>query len=494
MSKWSELAEQIPESFDDEVPNEPGPKSPEGTTDAIECEIASVDVMRVLTTVPKPFIEPEEKSYASDVADRLLPRPSFITDFVNIGRGTETPTFFLIWGALWTISTALNRGAWVQWYPHKLWPNLYILFVAPAGLCKKSMAIDIGQSVLEASDQYRADSIEAFLNHYRFVTSKASPQGIYMMLKPEPKVFMKDREIVRVTRPSKIVLSISELATLFSRQQYMTGLVNDITDLYDCKDKGEIITQKRGVEPLEKIYVTMAGAITPTGLEESVPEEMMKGGLVSRMVIAYQDLPTKIYPRPIQIPGYPTIEDVGKKLAWIAYNAKGEYSFTDEAEDAFSEWYTDWKSHIIAGDYPLREDEHRRDITLRKVAMLMRASEYRPGNDITLENFIDAQQILDYTLSLSARLMVGLGGNDFIKNLNRVKAYIDKKKHITRREIMNRYGGQIPSTLLTMLLNQLLEQGYITGELNGKPILHASTTGKEMYTVAGGKDGNRVEL
>ena len=490
MPDWSTLADSLP--FSEPPPPDAPPKTPERkrrgrppkeeTSTTFEYQGANQNVLKLLATVPEPFIEPSgPKPYVIDPADVLTPSPGFVTDFVNLGRGTEAPTIFLLWGALWTLSAAMNRNAWVQWYPKQLWPNLYVLFVAPAGLCKKSTPIDFGKSLLELSSNYRPNSVDAFENQYRFVTSKASPAGVYMMLRPEQRMFVQDHKIVVAKRSSKITLCISELATLLSKQQYMTGLVNDITDLYDCRDHGEEVTRERGIEPLEYIYITMAGAITPTGLEESVPQEMLKGGLISRMVIIYQDLPTKIYPRPLQIPGYPSLESVAKKLAWIAYNHKGEYHFTEEAEAAFSEWYTEWKTHIVAGDYALREDEHRRDTTLRKISMLLRVSEYRPGNEITLQNFLEAKAILDYTLNLSSRLLAGVGGTDFSKNLTRVKNYIEKRRTATRRQILNRFGYQIPSLELTVLLNQLLDQGIITGTLNDAPILRASGSPREIY-------------
>jgi len=483
---WKDFADSIDldDSFD-EKPQKPRKSKPEPKPEeptAYELDTATEETLKILTETPAPFIEPPEVEYARDAADSILPSPGFVTDFVNLGRGTETPTIFLVWGALWTLAAALNRNAWLEWYPKKLWPNLYVLFIAPAGLCKKSTPIDFGQALLEESDHYRPDSLTEFADSYRFVTTKASPSGVYMLLEPSEKIFISGSKILTAHRGSKLTMCISELATLLSKQQYMVGLVDDITNFYDCQDKGSVVTRERGVEDLENIYVTLAGAITPTGLEESIPAEALKGGLISRMILVYQDMPTKIYPRPLQLPGYPTISTVSKKLAWIAHNCRGEYHFTPEAEDAFADWYAEWKTRIIAGDLTLREDEHRRDTILRKVAMLLRVAEYRPGTEITLTNFTEAKKILDYTLSLSSRMLAGIGGNEFAKNLARVKAYIEKKKTVTRKQLINRYGGQLPSAEITILLNQLLDQGAITGELDGKPILRASGSKKEIYT------------
>lgn len=501
---WSQLANAFDEPSDLEendiaVPDgpprkhktnhktKPGLEPPEGEKSVPKFfySEAPSDVLNYLNGPEQAFVEPPGPvPYAHDPADVILPeQPSFVTDFVNMGRGTEAPTLFLIWGALWTLSAATNRNAWLKWFPKRLWPNLFVLLVAPAGICRKSIAMDFGKQLLETSEQYAANSIVGFENSYRFITSKASPAGLYMMLKPEQKIFIQGQsKLVTAHRSSKITMAIGELATLLTKQQFTTGIVNDITDFYDCRDRGEEITRERGVEPLENIFATLIGGITPTGLEDSIPDEALQGGLVSRMVMVFQDMPTKIYPEPLHFPGYPEPEHLAKKLAWLMHNHTGEYTFTPEAKAAFDEWYIDWKTHVIAGEMSLREDEHRRDVILRKIAMLLRIAEYRPGHEVTAQNLVDARRILDYSLSLSSRLMSGLGGNEFAKNLTRVRDYIEKKRSLTRRQLLNRYGGSITSAELTILVNQLLDQGYIIASQAEKPLLRAAGSPREVYT------------
>ena len=467
------------------APKTPAAADSSKTEEEFYYQTAPQDIRKILVEQLDPFIEPDgPKGYATDSADSIVPaQPSFVSDFINLGRATESPTIFLLWGALWTLSAALNRNAWISWYPKPLWPNLYTIFVAPAGICKKSTPIDLGRWLLKASQDYHMDTVEAYENSFRFVTSKSSPAGVYMMLMPDSRIFVDapNRKLRTAHRSSKVTLCIPELATLLSKQQFMVGLVNDITNLYDCPEEDSEITRERGFEPLEKVYVTLAGAITPTGLEESLPKEALSGGLISRSVIVYQDMPSKIYSRPSRLAGYPELADIGKKLGWIAHNARGEYEFTHEAEEAFNTWYVEWKSHMIAGDIVIREDETRKDIILRKVAMLLRVAEYRPGTEITLQNFEDAKAIVEFTMSYSARLMVGIGGNEFVKKLAKVKNYLEKRKTVGRRQILNRFGGEIQTQELNILLTQLSEQGFLLTTLDEKVVQRPTFNLKESY-------------
>lgn len=450
-------------------------------------KFAPESVRMHLEQVPQAFVEPEVKPYKPDPADDLVPKPGFVSDFVNLGRATETPTIFLLWGALWTLSAALNRNAWIEWYPKPLWPNLYVLFVAPPGLCKKSTPIDFGQSILKTAETMHPDTAKAYENSLRFLTSKGSPEGLYMMLKPEQKTFIGGEDapgkIFTVRRSSKVTLAVSELATFLGKQQYNTGLVNLITDLYDCKEQDSEVTRGRGIEPLEKIYVTMAGAITPTGLEESIPEEALGGGLVSRTILVYQDTPTKVYSRPTRLHGYPTPHDLGPRLGWIQANCRGEYQFTPEAEEFFETWYQQWKQELITGLVILRDDENRKDTLLRKIAMLMRVQEYRPGNEITTENLRDAMRLLEYTQRKSGTLLTSVGAKPYSKNLQRILAYIQRRASTTRRELLNRFGKDIRANELTAYVNQLQEQGLIRIVANDKPLGMSTGSSKETYFI-----------
>ena len=446
---------------------------------------ASESTMTMLTTVPTAFIEPEIKPYKPDGADNYLPKPGFVTDFVNLGRSTESPTLFLIWGALWTLSTVLNRNAWLQWYPKPLWPNLYVIFVAPASLCKKSTPINFGVDLLKTVEGSHVDTLEGFKNSFHFLTSKGSPEGVYMMLKPEQKTFIGGEDapgkLFQARRTSKITLAVSELGTFLGKQQYNGGLVNLLTDLYDCKDSDAEVTRGRGVEPLEQIYATLAGAITPTGLEESIPQEALSGGLVSRTVLVFQDIPTKIYSKPQRTAGYPEPADIAPKLAWIQANCRGEYDFTPEAEKLFDEWYYSWKNELIADVTSLRDDENRKDTILRKVAMLMRVQEYRPGNDITLENLQDALRLLNFTMGRSALLMSDVSSSTFLKYVQKIKTYLENHGPTNRRSLLNRFARKFRAEEVTQMINQLISEGVVRVELDGIPRSSASGSSKEVY-------------
>lgn len=450
--------------------------------------IVRPEVEALLKTPPKPFIEPEgAKPYATDVLDGMLPKPGFLTDFVNTGRGMESPTLFFAWNALWLLSTVLKREAWLKWYPNKLWPNLYVLLVAPPALCRKSSSMVIANELLRALPNCLPSTVKAYAKTSQVITGKTTPEGLLTALAPDQKVFFNPKEsggsLITVDKGSQIALNVSELAVFLGKQQYNSGLVTLLTDLFDCKDKDSEITRGNGLKPLRDIYVTLFGAITPDGMKSSIPEEAFGGGFMSRVVIAYQDTPTKVYPIPKPVPGYPIWQDLQYRLAWIAEHAKGEYYLTEEAEAYYSKWYYAWKESLFA----IPDNQHkdnRIDSLILRVALLMRVQEYREGNDITLENIQDARRLLEYTSRTGERATENVGATSYGQSYNVIKRFLLKRGKATRRELSQYMSSRgIKAEEITSVVDQLAVEGFLTISLSDLLMERSASSGKELYTL-----------
>lgn len=444
------------------------------------------EIEEALATVPTPFIEPATKLYPRDPMDDMLPKPGFVTDFVNTGRGMESPTLFFFWNALWLLSTILKREAWIEWYPDKLWPNLYVVIVAPPSLCRKSSSMKIANSLLRELPKYMPSTLDAYKKESRIITGKTTPEGVLDTLAPDTKMLFDTgadgkTQLVTVKKGSQAALALSEFAVFLGKQQYNGGMVTLLTDLFDCKDFDGEITRGKGLKPLEDIYVTMFGAITPDGLKMSIPEEAFGGGFMSRVVIAYQQIPTKTYHRPRQLKGYPSWQDLTLKLAWIAKNAVGEYKFTEEADKYFEEWYRDWKASLFTRGMD-RQEDFRLDSLVIRCAMLLRVQEYRRGNDITVENIKDAIRILQYTQSLSRYATEDVGATPYAMHVNVVRRILERRGGVTRRtlsQFVSSYG--IRKAELTEIVDQLSIEGFLRIHLGDTVLSASSEESREEY-------------
>lgn len=454
----------------------------------------NLELLEALSETPEPFIEPEEKPYTTDFVDSILPRPGFITDFVNTGRGMESPSLFFVWNALWLLSTILKREAWLKWYPGKLWPNLYVLIVAPPSLCRKSSSMIIANNLLRSLPYFLPSTLESYKKETKIITGKTTPEGLLMSLAPEERLYFtegSDTEAAKmktVKKGSQIALNVSEFAVFLGKQQYNTGMVTLLTDLFDCKDYDGEVTRGRGDKPLEDIYVTLFGAITPDGLKMSIPDEAFGGGFMSRMILAYQHIPTKIYDMPEALAGYPVWEDLRLKLAWISRNAIGEYELTPEARAFYKAWYHEWKAELFSKGSE-RQEENRIDSLILRVALLMRVQEYRPGTDITVENIMDAHRLITYTVTTSKHATEDVGGTFYSIHMNAIKRVLQRRGTVTRRELSQFMSSRGASAKeISDIVEQLSVEGYLRIMISGQVIDRSTGVGKEEYQLLGERD------
>lgn len=449
--------------------------------------------LAICTCVPKNFAEPAEKPYASEEGDKLVPQGGFLQDLVACTRGQESPTIFWIWSGLWTIATLMHREAYFKWLPDEpLWPNLYVVLVAPPGICRKGPPIKKAIKMLKKVVDLMPSRELAFRKETSFVTSKTTPEYLSEKLAPQESSFTKREgtkvRMYSVKKGSQAAIAATELVTFLGKQQYNTGLIEKLTKFYDSDDDDAEGTIARGDTPLEDIYVTMLGAATPDGLKMSIPPEAFGGGFMSRTTLVFQDHRTRSFPLPVVFEGYPSTDFLVRALAWIAYNARGEYALTEAGARWYSDWYSAfWKK--AEDEKGLLAEEHRLDIILLKVAMLIRVQEYRKGFDIDVPHLETASRILRYTYSAGRRGIENVNGAPWLETLNFVRAYIAAKGEVTRKTLLQRVSSRgFTADQLNTVLDYLAQEGAIDILLNHSIREQASKSALEVYRYVGAKE------
>jgi hypothetical protein len=444
-----------------------------------------------MTQPPKAFQEDDiqEKFWRQEPWDQNLPEEGFITDFILATRGVETPTKLSFWTAIWVISSALKRDTWLEWFPDPLYPNFFIFLVGPPKIVAKSTAVGFGEKILTHFHEYIPNEEVKVRKEVNMLRSKATPEAMSVVMAPVEKPIMKNGKVFKVDKGSQVAVAVSELSTFLGKQKYNEGLIDRLTHFYDCKDEDDEVTIGRGHNKFRNVYVTLIGATTPDHLVESIPEQAFGGGFMSRVVVAYQGHSTRDYPKPRKVIGGPSIEDLRERLAWVAENAEGEYYLEPDAYDFYAEWYPRFKNQLAKGTEDVKAKmKHRMDIHLLKLALILRAQRYTPGNNISLKEVKHALEILEHTYSDAQQSIENVGVSQYTGFLNRAREVIRKKGKVTRRQLLQAlspYGCS--ADLLTKLTDQMLEAREIRGKLNGKEIKHASRNSNEFYIWTGDK-------
>ena len=423
------------------------------------------------------------KFWKDEPFDKHLPGRGFLTDFVLATRGIETPTLLSFWSGVWTMSSALKRDAYFRWYPDPLYPNFYIVLVAPPRICAKSTAVrQFGEKVIDTFPKFYDDPKMEWMKTVNLLRTKVTPEALELAMVPQTIQMKVNGETFLATRDSEVSVVISELATFLGKQKYNTGLINNLVDLYDCKDVDSKDTVGRGHVEFKNIFFTLIGATTITGINESIPSEAMGGGFLSRLILVHSPKPTRSYPEPLEVVGGPTRKDLAKRLAWIANNAQGEYYFSDEAKRYFNKLYATHRKVLVQATDSESDQKSRYDIHLRKLALILKAQRYEDGKEISLEILKEAEDILDFTYEAAKGITAEVGASFYNSSYLKVKNVIKEREKITRRQLLQRFSGAgINAELMTKILIHLYQEGVITITLKGKNMKTVSANGEEVY-------------
>lgn len=398
------------------------------------------------------------KVYQEEPWDVHLPQPGFLTDLVFSSRGFETTTKFAVWSAVWAISTLLKRDAYLKWFPKNLYPNMYVIFVAPPRICAKSTAVDFCEDAFHEVPHILAsvDDAIAYRKALNLHHSKITPEAINDLLEPSVETFNGQE----VHRGSEVAFIISELTTFLGKQKYNIGLVDALTKLYDSRDVDDEMTRGQGKKIFENIYVTLFGATTPSSFRDSIPQEAFGGGFMSRVIIVKEDKPTRYFPLPMAVPGAPDSMELAQRLSWIAINATGSYTFSKEAYDRYCKWYRRFKDSLV--DHPNADSLARLDTNLIKLSIIMRAQRYEIGNVITLRDFEDALNLLLYTYEGLDDFMREVSSDPWQQQQIKIKRILQSFQRGPSQTLWKMFVAQgIPENVIEAHMAQLRNAGEV---------------------------------
>lgn len=425
---------------------------------------------------PVPYKEEDDPDifWKPDPGDIAIPkRKGFLTDFLYATRGVETPTLISIWSALFTLSTYIKREAWLRWFPQRLFTNDYIIVIGPAGIVKKSTAANIGKSIIQKADKYIIDENLKEIKTITLITDKNSPESILNEMLPGKKgkdFILKDKHgdpIVgpdgrpnRYQRTSEAAIHLSEMGSLFSKSNYMESLTSLLLDLYDNHEKWVWNTLSRGKKILRRLHTGLFAAVTVDAFRSSIPKQALADGFMSRTALVYVPTTERSFSYPRLPKGAPSVEELARRLAWIATQAMGEYVLSDKAQKYYDMWYDEWK--LSLKDAPeMQGVKSRESIRLLKVALLLRLQRYgEKSHYIEEEDIKDAEKIIDYTIANVPILLSEIvADDDFWKNHAKTIEYIKKRKEVVRQTLLGAL--RIKSRELNEILHQLIQEGKI---------------------------------
>jgi len=234
---------------------------------------------------------------------------------------TESPRDFWAWSGLFILGSTLQRRVWLPFGMETIYPNLFIMFVAPPGWSRKGAPVGFAKKILE--DIQIPVGIDS-------PTKRHLTKRLAMLSETEHyyyEGFQKGQ--------APLALVSKELSSFLAVDP--KNMIEGITDLYDSHDKWDYGTSGKGEDILRNLCISCLFATTPDWIARNLPEEAIGGGFTSRFILVsgldkYKEVP---YP---PIPNPDIYLKLKKDLEGISHLV-GPFEWGKGALDFYKDWY-----------------------------------------------------------------------------------------------------------------------------------------------------------
>ena len=314
-----------------------------------------------------------------DPLEKILPKRGWLGRYVEFMHELEACPRFKFFSAACVLGATINNKVYIyrgseELLP-KLFPNIWIILLAPPGRGHKTSTINAALNCL-----YQA------CPEVRILADKLTPESLVKALS-EPE---SNKERIHIgPRDATGIIKAPELSVFFGKSQYNQGLVSLITDLYDFREEWAVETIMRGRNTLKNICISILGGSTPDWLQKMLPEDAFTGGFMSRFILC--EMPATYFKRcafPEKVKTKINWEDLVLELREMQ-GLTGEMSWTQDCASYYKEYYENLRP---SGDIQKDAYQEREAEQILRLSMLLALSEKRMF--IQKEDFQLAQKII----------------------------------------------------------------------------------------------------
>ncbi|MBN1991455.1 MAG: DUF3987 domain-containing protein [Anaerolineae bacterium] len=182
--------------------------------------------------------------------------------YVDYGHKVSpmTPFMFHQSAGLWLASVAIARRLKVSMPFGDVYPNLFVVWIAPTTLFRKTTALDVARRIsrrvmphlLTAQDS----TPEAMLSDL----AGRQPTKFELLSEPDQKQWQKSRNFC-----AQRGWSLDEISGLLASagRDYNAGLIEALLRLFDCDENFTRSTKSSGLVIVKNAYLSLLGASTP---------------------------------------------------------------------------------------------------------------------------------------------------------------------------------------------------------------------------------------
>lgn len=346
---------------------------------------------------------------------------------------TDAPLIFHQFVALSIVSAVLGNKVFLKSGDINIYPNLWIILIAPSSCFRKSTAIGIGARILRPVNEDLIYPTE-FTQEKILEIIERQPEGIF------------------------IHYEFMTLSGLLSKD-YNAGLKAFLTEIYDSPPYYTRKTVSRSYE-IRNPCISILSATTQEWFLERAKEGDLLGGFLPRFIFVPASSKEKslAFPPPADMTKRNKLVRTLKEISEL----KGEIHFSPEAEKLHREWYVRYEAKMDSG--LLNGFYSRLETYALKFAILIEIIRNR-SLIITEKSIKEAGQLVNF-LTESLRK---LADNDFtFTGFQRCKRKVEKiikfagNEGIVRRDLLRK--SKVSADYLDKIIETLKEEETISEE------------------------------
>lgn len=372
--------------------------------------------------------------------------------YVDHAQVSESPLIYHVWTAVSTIAGALRRNVWIDEIRFKYYPNFYIVLVGPAALTKTT-ALNSGKRMLSQ------------VKGVWFGPASATWQSMIKNMSLASQEIKIDTPAgVQALTTCPLHFSVGELGTFFKiEDSVMMEVLIDLWDGHEGSWTHSTLTM--GDNSVENPIINLIGGTTPSWLKEHFPENMIGGGLASRMLFVFADVKHRLiaFPsREIRQDHYYKVEE--RLLDDLQQIAKltGCYQLTNEAMDWGQPWYehhhTHRPEHLASDRYSAYLG--RKFALLMKLSMIVAAGK-RDEMVIEREDLEESLAMLEMIEPHMQKVFESIGRVDEARRGDELIAYVKAYNVLTSAELFTFVQNVMSSKDFSTTLQSAVKSGKL---------------------------------
>lgn len=378
--------------------------------------------------------------------------PNWLETFVDCLKPvSESPESMLLFSGLFTLSAALRRHVCIPKRllgQYEINPSLFIVFIAPPGVAKKSTTSGIAEELLRyVPDARKAPTVITLQKFVDIMADKKEDGSLYMIS--------------------------SELSTTINKSG--PEFFDTLTDVFDGKKTLDDSTLTRGSIVVNNPCINFIAATTPAAVNNgAIPAHILSGGFGSRTIFISESEPRQRRMYYDNIEGIDLLdlqrEDLISDLQHIGSSLWGDFDIEPDAKRFMEEYYQQISFTNTGESRKIDGYFTRKHVHIHKLAMLIHIS-YSDELVLTIHDFLYAIQILAQIEPKMLAAFRSLGKNKYTVDIMGIIDFMKQNKRVTRAALLEEFSASAdPHTLNQLILGVQAMGKIIWDDSTGVPV------------------------